>query len=172
MYDAQQGATAGAQIDVNTTTGTNHLHGQLYGAYANNLMNASPFFFNQGYQLAQQGVGVFPRTLVNPWLRRWTAGITAGGPIIKDKLFFFGAYQRSFNEDQATGVSVLNVPSGLTDDRSAAGLEAADASWGGSGDVAIDPIAQAIMQAKLPNGQYLIPSAQSNAPYNPNLPNS
>jgi len=171
MYDAQQGATAGAQIDVNTTTGTNNWHGQLYGAYANNLMNASPFFFNQAYQLTQAGVGVFPRALVNPWLRRWTGGITAGGPVIKDKLFFFAAYQRSFNEDQATGVSEINVPSGLTDDRSTAGLEAADTSWGGSGTVAIDPVAAALLSTKLPNGQFLIPSAQSNAPYNPNVPN-
>src|SRR6202044_2682805 len=102
MYDAQQGATSGAQIDVNTTTGTNNWHGQLYGGYANNLLNASPFFFNQAYQLTQQGIGVFPRSLVNPWLRRWNAGITAGGPLIKDKLFFFAAYQRSINEDNST----------------------------------------------------------------------
>src|SRR5665213_160287 len=49
MYDAQQGATSGAQIDANTATGTNKWHGQLYGSYANNAMNASPFFFNQAY---------------------------------------------------------------------------------------------------------------------------
>ncbi|MGA8740345.1 MAG: carboxypeptidase regulatory-like domain-containing protein [Terracidiphilus sp.] len=174
MYDAQQGATAGAQIDVSTNTGTNNWHGQLYGAYANNLMNASPFFFNQDYQLTQAGVGVFPQALVNPWLRRWTAGITAGGPIIKDKLFFFGAYQRSFNEDQATGVSEVNVPSGLTDDRSVAGLQAADATWlssTGTPPSTIDPVALAVMQAKLPDGQYLIPSAQTSAQYNPNVPN-
>ena len=60
MYDAQQGATGGAQIDVNTTTGTNNWHGQLYGAYANNLMNASPFFFNQDYRLTQAGNWRFP----------------------------------------------------------------------------------------------------------------
>ena len=177
MYDAQQGATAGAQIDVNTSTGTNNWHGQLYGAYANNLMNASPFFFNQAYHMAQNGIGAFPQSLVNPWLRRWTAGFTAGGPIKRDKLFFFGAYQRSFNEDQATGLSELNVPSGLTDDRSVGGLEAADQSWWGNtiqtwSPVTIDPVAQTLLTTKLPNGQYLIPSAQSTAQYNPNLPNA
>ena len=46
MYDAQQGATSGAQIDVNTKTGTNNMHGQLYGSYANNALNADPFFFS------------------------------------------------------------------------------------------------------------------------------
>ena len=56
MYDAQQGATSGAQIDVNTDTGTNDWHGQFYGSYANNLMNASPFFFNQAYQFSNVGI--------------------------------------------------------------------------------------------------------------------
>ena len=171
MYDAQQGATSGAQIDVNTNTGTNNWHGQLYGSYANNLMNASPFFFNQAYQLTQAGIGVFPKSLVNPWLRRWDAGIAVGGPLKTNKLFFFGAYQRSVNLDNATGLSELTVPSGLTDDRSDAGLEAADLSWGGTGDVPIDPVASTLLNAKLPNGQYLIPSAQSSAPFEFGVPN-
>ncbi len=171
MYDAQQGATSGAQIDVNTNTGTNNWHGQYFGSYANNLMNASPFFFNQAYQLSQQGIGVFPGSQVNPWLRRWSSGITAGGPLKKDKLFVFAAYERSFNEDDATGMSEMTVPSGLTADRSPAGLEAADKSWGGSGKVTIDPVAAALLNAKLPNGQFLIPSAQTSAPYTYGVPN-
>jgi Carboxypeptidase regulatory-like domain len=171
MYDAQQGATSGAQIDVNTSTGTNTWHGELYGTYANNMMNASPFFFNQAYQLTQQGIGVFPRSMVNPWLRRWSTGITAGGPIKKDRLFFFVAYQHRVNEDNATGLSTMTVPSGLTDDRSTAGLENAYLSWGGTGTVAIDPVASALLNAKLSNGDYMIPSAQSSAPYEFGVPN-
>jgi hypothetical protein len=171
MYDAQQGATSGAQIDVNTATGTNSWHGELYGSYANNLLNASPFFFNQDYQLTQNGIGVFPRSLVNPWLRRSSAGITAGGPLKTDKLFIFAAYQRGVNEDNATGLSEMTVPSGLTDDRSSAGLEAADLAWGGTGAVTIDPVASALLTAKLSDGQYLIPSAQSNASYEYGVPN-
>ena len=171
MYDAQQGATAGAQIDVNTNTGTNQWHAQLYGSYANNLLNSSPFFFNQAYQLTQNGIGVFPKSLVNPWLRRTNAGITVGGPLKRDKLFLFGAYERSVNEDNATGLSDLTVPSGLSDDRSTAGLEAADLSWGGTGQVTIDPVASALLNAKTPSGQYLIPSAQSSAPYEYGVPN-
>ena len=89
MYDAQQGATSGAQIDVNTSTGTNNWHGQVYGTYANNLMNASPFFFNQAYQLTQQGIGVFPQSLVNPWLRRWTSGVTVGWSAQEEQALLF-----------------------------------------------------------------------------------
>ena len=182
MYDAQQGATAGAQIDVNTNTGTNNWHGQVYGMYANNLMNSSPFFFNQAARLAQNGVGVFPSSLVNPWLRRWNTGFTAGGPLKTDRLFFFVAYQRGFNEDQGTAISELNVPVGLTDDRSDGALLSLDGSGPGGWNcvsssshtcaTSIDPVASTIMNAKLPNGQFLIPSSQSSAEYDPNLPNA
>ena len=173
MYDAQQGATSGAQIDVNTTTGTNVWHGQLYGTYANNLLNASPFFFNQAYQLGTQGIGVFPQSMVNPWLRRWSTGISAGGPLKTNKLFFFVGYQRRENEDNGTGLSEMTVPTGLTDDRSSTGLLSADASWGGSLTSAsqIDGVAAALLQAQTSSGQYLIPSAQSSAPYEYGVPN-
>src|SRR5947209_12001728 len=110
--------------------------------------------------------------MVNPYLNRWSAGFTAGGPILKDKFFFFVAYQRRSNSDNATGLSQMTVPSALTDDRSAAGLLNADAVWGGSATASsLDPIAVSLLQAKLPNGQYLIPSAQTNASYQYGAPN-
>jgi hypothetical protein len=173
MYDAQQGATSGAQIDANTRTGTNAWHGQVYGTFANNALNAAPYFFNQQYQLSLQGVGAFPESLDNPQLHRWTAGGTVGGPVIKNKLFFFAGYQRLYSSDQSTGLSQMTVPSGLTDDRSTAGLDAAATVWNGGKafSSAIDPIAASLMNAKLPNGQYLIPSAQTSAAYQYGVPN-
>jgi len=172
MYDAQQGATSGAQIDVNTSTGTNTWHGQMYGSFANNAMNASPFFYGQEYQLTTQGIGSFPSSLANPWLRRWSTGFTVGGPIKKDKLFVFVAYQHRSNQDQGTGISQMTVPSGLTDDRSTAGLDAAAQSYQNSPFTAtINPIASALLNAKLPSGQYVIPSAQSTAGYKYGVPN-
>jgi hypothetical protein len=174
MYDAQQGATSGAQIDVSTATGSNGWHGQVFGSFANNSLNASPYFFNQQYQLSQQGVGAFPHSLVNPGLHRWTTGGTLGGAIKKDKLFFFIGYQRLYASDQSTGLSQFNVPSGLTDDRSITGLTAAATEWQANGKPftgTIGPVALAIMNAKLPDGQYLIPSAQSTAEYQYGVPN-
>ena len=176
MYDAQQGATAGAQIDANTLSGTNQWHGQVYGTFANNALNAAPFFFKQQYVLATEGTGSFPESLANPALHRWTTGGTFGGPIIKDKLFLFFAYQHGYFSDQATGSTQFNVPPGLTDDRSATGLENALTSWNVANNnapipITISPIASAIMNAKLPNGQYMIPSAQSSAAYAYGVPN-
>lgn len=172
MYDAQQGATSGAQIDVNTATGTNDLHGQVYGTFANNSMNADPFFFNQQYQLGTQGVGAFPRSLADPALHRWTLGGTVGGPIKKNKLFFFLGYQHLYDSDQSTGLSQFNVPMGLTDDRSVTGLTNAATSYQGFPFTdTIGPIAMGIMNAKLPNGQYLIPSAQSSGTFQYGVPN-
>ena len=163
MYDAQQGATSGAQIDANTSTGTNQFHGQLYGSFANNSLNSDPFFFKQQYLLGQQGEGAFPAVLENPALHRWTAGGTIGGPIVKNKLFFFAAYQRLYDSDNSTGLSQLTVPPGLTDDRSPTGLTAAATSWnaGKAYTGAIDPVAQALLQARSPTGGYLIPSSQT-----------
>jgi hypothetical protein len=168
MYDAQQGATSGAQIDVNTKTGSNAFHGQLYGTFANNSLNAAPFFFKQEYLLSQQGYGNLPQSYENPALHRWSTGATVGGPIFKNKFFFFLAYQHRYNSDKATGLSQLNVPVGLTDDRSIAGIDSAASIWGGKAFTStIDPTAFALLNAKLPDGSYLIPSSQGvpNSPY-------
>ncbi len=165
MYDAQQGATSGAQVDANTKTGSNQWHGQVYGSFANNSLNAAPFFFNQQYQLSQQGYGYFPAALANPALHRWTMGGTVGGPVMKDKLFFFAAYQRLYDSDQFKGLSQVYVPTGLSDDRSLGGLQAALASYNGGTISSIDPVAMALLNAKAPDGSFLIPSAQTNSVY-------
>jgi hypothetical protein len=162
LYDAQQGATSGAQIDANTRSGTNKWHGSAYGTRATNAFNSAPFFFKQGVL-----EGTLPTYFANPELHRDTIGGTVGGPIWKDKLFFFGAYQNLHTSDQSNGLSQFDVPTGLTDDRSNAGLLNALNSWyTASGDatvasVTVDPVAAALLNAKLPNGQYLIPSAGS-----------
>ncbi|HTV13510.1 MAG TPA: carboxypeptidase regulatory-like domain-containing protein [Acidobacteriaceae bacterium] len=174
MYDAQQGATSGAQIDASTANGTNDYHGQIYTNFDNNFANAAPFFFKQEYLLAQQGVGAFPSSLANPSLHRWSVGGTMGGPVIKNKLFFFAGFQHLYLSDQSTAVSQLTVPSDLTNDRSAAGITAAATQWQGSAFTkTIDPIAMALLQAKVPTGGYLIPSAQvaAGTPYQYGIPN-
>jgi len=171
MYDAQQGATSGAQIDANGMTGTNRFHGQLYGGFANNSVNADPFFFKQAAELATEGVGAFPQSLANPALHRWSTGATLGGPVLKDKLFFFVGYEHLYASDQSTGLSQFNVPSvaftdPATGTRDAASLTAAATSWYGKAlpsSFALDPsgVVMALFNAKLPNGQFMIPDTQT-----------
>src|SRR3984893_16853826 len=47
MYDAQQGSTSGAHIDLSTSSGTNAYHGSAYGHRGTDWLNAAPFFFKQ-----------------------------------------------------------------------------------------------------------------------------
>ena len=117
MYDATQGSTSGAHIDMSTKSGTNAYHATAGLRRGTSWLNAAPFFFNQ-----DPGI---PANLKVPELHRYEAGLTAGGPIIKDKLFGFVAYQHVRASDQEVGDSFLDVPVGLTDDRSAGGLATA-----------------------------------------------
>ncbi len=160
MYDAQQGAKSGAHIDVATLGGSNQYHGQGYISRGTNFMNAAPFFYKQ--QSVKYG-GPIPLNQVNPYLHRVSAGGTFGGPILKDKLFGFLAYNGVRITDQLNGTSQLFLPPGLTDDRTGPGIENAVASTLVTPSGKIDPAAMALLNYKLPSGEYLIPSAGPNA---------
>jgi hypothetical protein len=153
MYDAQQGSTSGAHIDMSTASGTNTIHGSGYLHRGTDWLNASPFFYKQDPNI--------PANDKVPQLHRYTLGGTLGGALIKDKLFGYVSYQHLHDSDQEIGLSRMLVPQGLSSDRSPAALAAiSNAYWGtsltGNGD--LNPIAVALFQYKLPNGQYLIPS--------------
>jgi hypothetical protein len=155
MYDAQQGSTSGAHIDMSTATGTNTIHGEGYLHRGTDWLNAAPFFDKQDPNI--------PANDKVPQLHRYTAGGKLGGAIVKDKLFGFVSYQHTHDSDQEIGLSRLLVPSELTNNnRTPQGLaQISNDIWKtnltGNGDV--NPVAVALFQAKLPNGQYMIPSA-------------
>ena len=153
MYDASQGANSGAHIGLTTKSGTNEFHGQLYEYFQNNDLNAAPTFRNSDPSVSE--ADKVPR------LDRNQFGATFGGPIIKNKLFFFTSYQGARILDQLNATQQITVPQFLTDDRSPAGLAAAaNASFGTSITASqIDPVALKILQTKAPGGNYLIPSA-------------
>ncbi|HLX86748.1 MAG TPA: TonB-dependent receptor [Terriglobales bacterium] len=174
MYDAQQGSTSGAHIDISTASGTNRFHGNLYGHRESDWLNAAPYFYNQDPNI--------PSNEKVPELHRYNAGGTLGGPIIKDKLFAFVSYQHLHVADYEIGTSRTAVPYGLTDDRSVPTLVALDnvdfrTTEMGScvpqdppptglmtclTAAGVDSNALAMLQYKLPNGQFLIPSANPN----------
>ncbi|MGO9271563.1 MAG: carboxypeptidase regulatory-like domain-containing protein [Terriglobia bacterium] len=164
MYDAQQGATSGAHIDMSTASGTNTPHGSLYIHRGSDALNAAPYFFNADPTV--------PQNLKVPALHRDILGGTLGGALIKDKLFGFASYQHLHDGDGEIGISRLTVPYGLTDtDRDAGDLAAiANNDFlvpNGQTPITasqVSPIALALFQAKLPNGQYLVPSANRRIP--------
>src|SRR5207253_2858313 len=91
-------------------------------------------------------------------MRRNVYGAALGGPLRKNKAFFFVSYQstREANgaTDQSLYKSVLIAP-GLTDDRSTATL------MNIFGVASIDPISLQLLNLKLPDGQFLIPTPQN-----------
>jgi Carboxypeptidase regulatory-like domain/TonB dependent receptor len=107
MYDAQQGSTSGAHIDLSTASGTNDFHGSVYARRGTDWINAAPFFYKNDQDI--------PGNMKVPQLHRYIVGGTFGGPIIKDKLFGFISYQHLGVSDQEIGSSFLDVPQGLSD---------------------------------------------------------
>src|SRR5258706_1798099 len=79
---AQYGNSAGSTVNLVTKSGTNQIHGSLWEYLRNDAANANDFFLNQ-------------QNVARPALRWNQFGFTLGGPIKKDKLFFFGSYQGS-----------------------------------------------------------------------------
>jgi len=76
----EYGRFAGGVINLNTKSGTNAFHGSLYEFLRNKVLNANDFFANKG------------GTARPPFTQNQFGG-SAGGPILKDKLFFFGGYE-------------------------------------------------------------------------------
>ena len=165
MYDAQQGATSGAHIDMSTSSGTNQFHGTAYAHRGTNWINAAPFFFKNDDSI--------PANQKNPELHRYIAGGTIGGPIIKNKLFGFLAYQHLHVSDSEIGDSFLNVPVGLSDTTRDAGdfANLVNAQYGTSLTGAnIDGTALALFNSpalKGEPGKWLIPNDTGSANLSP-----
>src|SRR5882724_5340664 len=101
----------GSQVSAVTKSGTNAFHGDLFEFVRNDLFNATTYF-----------AAVNPQTheKVHSTLKRHQFGGTAGGPIVKNKLFFFGGYQgTTIRQDPADVRNVLPTTAILNGDWSA-----------------------------------------------------
>ena len=94
--NATQGRSAGAQISLVTKSGTNEWHGALFESHRNTIFQANSFFNNRA------GVA-------RPKLIRNTFGGALGGPIVKDRAFFFYSYEGRRDASQAS-VAARTVP--------------------------------------------------------------
>jgi hypothetical protein len=160
LYDAQYGRGAGANVDIETRSGTADLHGNGYYFGRNEVLDANNFFAN--------ATGV-PRGE----FRRSQPGATLGGPMpwSKKRAFFFVSYQATRDVNAASlssSVSSLNLPP-LPQVRTPASLGAAfGGQTGAFGGVAvtsdgsnINPVALKLLNAKNPDGTYVIPSPET-----------
>jgi hypothetical protein len=174
IQTSQNDAMYGAMVpntNLMTKRGENSFHGDVWEFLRNDIFNANAFFLNSTGQ---------PK----PHLKQNQFGATAGGPVRRNKLFFFASYQgtRQVNGLDNTSVSNLILP-GLTDDRSAttlaaefcpanhagapryqtyAGGKQLDCANQNTGSTApINPVALHLLQMKGANGQYLIPTPQT-----------
>jgi len=97
--NADSGRSSGAQVSLVTKSGTNHFHGSAY-EYNRSKIGEANDWFNKKSQL-DSGLPNVP-----PHLVRNTFGATVGGPIVKDRVFFFAAYegQRTHENQQITRV--------------------------------------------------------------------
>src|SRR5262249_9149621 len=162
-YDASYGRNPGANVNVVTRGGGNEFHGSLFEFFRNEALNANDFFYNRDRR---------PDSRPKQILRQNQFGGTLGGPVVKDKVFFFGSYQgtRQFNGVAAQGTTSATLYP-IPDNREAADfatrLGAATCQYptrAGSISVACDgsninPVAIALLRVKLPNGSYYIPGS-------------
>ncbi|HEV2297859.1 MAG TPA: carboxypeptidase regulatory-like domain-containing protein [Candidatus Acidoferrales bacterium] len=95
LYDAEYGTQAGGQINVVTKSGTNDFHGSAFGYLRNSIFDARNF---------NDSNGVLP-------FRMGQYGLTFGGPVQKDKTFFFLSYEGLRQLQQDTSSGLIFVPS-------------------------------------------------------------
>lgn len=155
MYDAGFGRDAGANVEVVTKSGTNHFHGAVWEFFRNDILNANNVFLEAERQ---------PR----PAMKQNQFGGAFGGPILKDRLFFFGSYQGT---RQINGLSPFslsssffpNIPSTNRTAQNIASVFCNQPTQEGGTQVScngsnVNPVALALLTLQNSSGGYLIPS--------------
>jgi hypothetical protein len=157
-YAAGPERYAGANIAVTTKSGSDAFHGTLFEFVRNDLFNANDFFYKR------RNLGKFV-------LKQNQFGFTFGGPVLRNKMYFFGSYQgtRQSNGFAPAGFSTVNLPALPAGSRTAADLGAMYCGQTGFfGGVAIEcdgsnvnPVAVNILNLKLPSGAWLVPGSSN-----------
>lgn len=101
-YNADQGTGSGAQVALITKSGTNKLHGSLYEYHRNTITSANDYFVKSAE--ARSGAPNVPDKLI-----RNIFGVSLGGPIRKNRLFFFANYEGTRRREEES--TVRTIPS-------------------------------------------------------------
>ncbi len=99
LYDASVSRTAGGVVDVITKSGSNNFHGSAYEFFRNAVLNTNP-----NYQFPSNSTGGLTSFQSKPAFRQNQYGGSVGGPILKNKTFFFTDFEQT---KEANGVPVL-----------------------------------------------------------------
>jgi hypothetical protein len=97
-FDAEQGLAGGAAVNVQIKSGTNNIHGSAFEYHDNHLTKARPWNLTPINGVAQDK----PKRVYNQY------GGTFGGPIVKDKLFYFASFEGT--NDRQLGNRLLTLP--------------------------------------------------------------
>jgi hypothetical protein len=101
-YDAGYGRNPGANVNVVTKTGTNQFHGTAFEFFRNTVLNANDFFNEFSELLHNQPNKELP-------VNQNQFGGVFGGPVKKDKLFFFTSYQETQQKNGLSGYGYSDV---------------------------------------------------------------
>ena len=144
-YSAQYGQNAGAVVNVITRSGTNSFHGDAFWFVRNPAFNAQNYFAT-------------PTT--HDQIKRNQFGGTLGGPVIRDKVFFFAGYQRTAFRNIVLGSSKVVGQSDISNFLTAPSSTCS--SCGGPFGTAgtIDPSVAAMLGISPSTGAYLGSSAK------------
>ena len=98
-FDAEQGMAGGAAVNVTIKSGTNAFHGSLHEFHTNSKMKARPYFYC--LYTCSGDPNRLPKNILNQY------GGTIGGPIVKNKLFFFADFERTQRRQTAAAFRTL-----------------------------------------------------------------
>src|SRR5687768_12915984 len=102
--NASQGRSSGAQVELITKHGSNEWHGNLFEYHRNTIFTANDFFNNQTID-PDTGLSV-----KRPTLLRNNYGGSLGGPLVKDRFFFFYNYEGRRDARQGTVNRLVPLP--------------------------------------------------------------
>ncbi|MGH9657780.1 MAG: carboxypeptidase regulatory-like domain-containing protein, partial [Bryobacteraceae bacterium] len=96
-FGAEFGRGAGAVVLIQTKNGTNQFHGETFFQTANSALNARSYFANEAGSRVDPATGRLVPIVPKTASKSHRFGAVADGPILRDKLFFLGSFERSWS---------------------------------------------------------------------------
>ena len=116
VFPAEYGRNSGSQVIVTTKSGTNGFHGTVFEFLRNQVLDAANFFT--------------PSNAAKPAFKQNQFGGTLGGPIIRNKTFFFASYEGTRSTQQITALTNVPTVAMVNGDFSAIGKTILDPTTG------------------------------------------